>query len=314
MKNKDNLMTSNPWVTYNNGNYRVFLNTETGTKIRTNNLDSLIPTHPESMDVKITNSCNMMCKQCHEASTPNGKHGDILNAKFLETLLPYTELAIGGGNPLAHPDLEEFLYKCKDLKLIPSMTVHQKHFLENVELLKHYKNEGLIYGLGVSVVSVTEELIKTLKEFPTAVCHIIAGIADENIITKLAHNDLKVLILGYKQFRRGKDLYEIEEDNIRFLIQFLYDALPEIIKDEWFNTVCFDNLAIKQLNVKRLMSEEEWQEFYMGDDGTHTFYIDLVNQRYALSSTAEETFPLEDDVTTMFQHIRKIHDSMEAPI
>lgn len=34
------------------------------------------------------------------------------------------------------------------------------------------------------------------------------------------------------------------------------------------------------------MTDEEWNEFYMGDDGTMTYYIDMVERKFARSSTA----------------------------
>lgn len=256
----------------------------------------------------------IVVSNCHEASTPNGKHGDIMNAKFIETLLPYTELAIGGGNPLEHPDLEMFLRKCKSLKLIPSMTVHQDDFMNNLEFLRMLRDEELIWGIGVSVSYVTDELIEALHEFPNAVCHIIAGIATEAVINKLAHNDLKVLILGYKVFRRGEALYERDSTNIDFLIQYMYDILPDMINNGWFNTVSFDNLAIEQLKPSRLLTKEQYDEFYMGDDGDFTLYVDLVNNEFAVSSTATERFPVTDNIKDMFDKVREVsgHDTTEA--
>ena len=71
---------------------------------------------------------NILVSNCHENSTLYGKHGNLFDHKWLDTLHPYCELAIGGGNPLAHPQLEEFLLICKEKKAIPSMTVNQIHF------------------------------------------------------------------------------------------------------------------------------------------------------------------------------------------
>lgn len=302
------------WVKYHNGNYDVYIDLDTGTKIRKNELDNLTPSHPESMDIKITNRCKHGCVMCHENSTKDGLHGDILNAKFIETLLPYTELAIGGGNPLEHPDLELFLRKCKMLKLIPSMTVHQDDFMNNLEFLRMLRDEELIWGIGVSVSYVTDELIEALHEFPNAVCHIIAGIATETVINKLANNNLKVLILGYKVFRRGEALYERDSTNIDFLIQYMYDVLPDMVNNGWFNTVSFDNLAIEQLKPSRLLTKEQYDEFYMGDDGSHTMYVDLVNNEFAVSSTATERFPVMDNIKDMFDKVREVsgHDTTEA--
>ena len=116
---------------YKNGNYTVTI-LQDGTKIRYNELDFFNPEKPESMDVKITNRCNIGCPMCHENSTCDGKHGDIMNLPFFDTLLPYTEIAIGGGNPLSHPDFIPFLEKLKERNLISNMTINQIHFMEQV--------------------------------------------------------------------------------------------------------------------------------------------------------------------------------------
>lgn len=298
------------WVSYQNGNYTVHINTMNGTKIRKNDLDYFEPEWPESMDIKLTNACRHNCSMCHENSTPDGKHADILNAKFIETLNPYTELALGGGNPLEHPDLETFLYKCKDLKLIPSMTVHQSDFMENLDLFRRYRDEKLLYGIGVSVSYVTDELIEALQEFPNAVCHVIAGIASEQIMSRLAHNNLKILILGYKIFRRGEDLYSKDKTNIENKIKYMHDILPVMIDKCWFNTISFDNLAIEQLKPARLMSEEDYSEFYMGDDGQHTMFLDLVKNEFTVSSTWNERYPITDSIVDMFKKVKEVsrHD------
>ena len=98
------------WFCYENGNYTVSFCENDGTKIRENKLDFFEPAFAENCDVKITDKCDGGCEFCYENCIPNGKHGDILNHKFLDTLHPYTELAING-NDLSHPDLTIFLAK-----------------------------------------------------------------------------------------------------------------------------------------------------------------------------------------------------------
>ena len=46
----------------------------------------------------------------------------------------------------------------------------------------------------------------------------------------------------------------------------------------------FDNLALKQLNIKQYLTDEEWDRFYCGTDGAFTMYIDAVKQEYAPTS------------------------------
>lgn len=284
---------------YQNGNYQVTI-FDDGTKIRENDFDWFTPEYPESMDIKITNFCDRGCPWCHENSAPDGTHGDILNSKFIDTLHPYTELAIGGGNPLSHPDLVPFLLKCKTLKLIPSMTVNQEHFIKEFDLIQKLAEQKLIYGIGVSLTGVNDDLIQKLQALPNSVLHVIAGVVPVEDLKRLYDYDLKLLILGYKVFRRGKDYYS---DSVAKRKKNLYALLPELIKH--FQVVSFDNLAVCQLDVKRLMTDKEWKEFYMGNDGQFTMYIDLVKREFAKSSTATERYPLLDDIKPMFKKVRR---------
>lgn len=292
------------FVRYQNGNYVVTLDLATGTKIRENDLDFFRADFPESMDIKICNKCDLGCPMCHENSTPDGTCGDIMSESFIDKLHPYTELAIGGGNPLEHPSLVPFLEKCQRLNFIPSMTVNQVHFMKYKNFLKALVDKKLIYGLGISLVSVTDEFIKAVKEFPNAVIHVINGIVIPSQLELLANKGFKILILGYKEFRRGKDMYEKQGNVIEEVKTSLYGLLPKIIEENWFEVVSFDNLAIKQLDAQRLMSAEDWDQFYMGDDGSATLFVDMVNREFAKSSTSTERYPIEDDIVTMFEKIR----------
>ena len=287
-----------------NGNYIMQLWSD-GTKIRFNNEDYFEPENVESIDLKITNKCNMGCGMCHENSTPNGKHGDILNIPFIDTMFPYSEVAIGGGNPLTHPDLIEFLEHLKERKIIASMTVNQVHFMQNIDLLKELTDNKLIYGLGISYIGGRHEnCIEAIKQFPNAVVHVINGIVHMDSLEELANNDLKILVLGYKEFRRGKALYDECSSEIDSLKSQFYDMLPKIVNDGWFKCISFDNLAIKQLEPKRLMSEKDYKEFYMGDDGEFTMYVDAVNRQFAKSSISTERYDLMDDIADMFKVIK----------
>lgn len=290
------------WKKYINGNYVVKFNTENGTKIRETEDDDFIAEFPENMDVKITNQCDMGCPMCHENSTVDGLHGDILNPNFINTLRPYTEMAIGGGNPLAHPDLIPFLEKLKDKKVVANMTVNQVHFEKSQGVIRKLVDDELINGLGVSLVNANDKFVELIKQYPSAVIHVINGILRPSDVEALKDNNLKLLILGYKQFRRGVEWYNTDHENIVVKKNWLYEELGELVNK--FNVVSFDNLAIEQLEVSRLMSKDEWNEFFMGEDGNYTMYIDLVKQQFARCSIAEVRYDLLDDVVDMFNVIR----------
>ncbi len=288
---------------YKNGNYNVTI-FDDGTKIRENKEDYFEASFPECMDIKITNFCDMGCKYCHENSSVKGEHGEILNAEFIDTLRPFTELAIGGGNPLSHPDLMEFLKKLKEKKIIANMTVNQTHFQLHQNVINDLietKND-LIKGLGISLTNPSDEFIEQVKQYPNAVIHVIAGVVTLEQLEKLSNNGLKILILGYKEFRRGEEYYQEYSDTVNKNIEELKEALPMLI--EKFKVVSFDNLAIEQLAVKNLMSEEDWNEFYMGDDGQFTMYIDMVNKQFARSSTSRTRYDLLPSIDEMFKVVK----------
>lgn len=294
------------WKKYKNGNYTVSINLANGTKIRENDLDNLTPAFAENCDCKITDRCDGGCEFCYEGCTPNGKHGDILNPKFLDTLHPYTELAING-NDLSHPDLIPFLEKLKEKNIITNMTVNQIHFERKQAFIKELIDNKLIYGLGVSLKEPTEEFIKLVKQYPNAVIHTINGVTTLEDYKALANHNLKILILGYKELQRGIKYMDDHFIPIKQAQASLYGALKTMIDEGWFNVVSFDNLAIAQLDVKRLLNTEEWDEFYMGDDSEYTFYLDLVDQKFSKNSIAPENerYNLLDSVDAMFEKIRK---------
>lgn len=289
---------------YKNGNFVTTILSD-GTKIRETKDDEFIPSFAENMDVKICNYCDMGCKFCHEGSTINGKFGNILNEKFIDTLHPYQEIAIGGGDATSHPDLIPFLQKLKERKVITNMTVNQIHFEKKQELIKKLVDEKLIYGLGVSLVNPTKHFIELIKQYPNAVIHVINGVLKPSDIKALENNNLKMLILGYKHLRRGNEYFEEEQKDIEVKQQWLYENLEDIIQK--FKVVSFDNLAIEQLDVKRLLTQEEWDEFYMGDDGKVTYYVDMVERKFAQSSTApfDKRYDLLDSVDDMFKVITR---------
>lgn len=284
---------------YKNGNYNVVIFND-GTKIRETKENKFVAKFPECMDIKITNYCEMKCPYCHEASSTEGKHGDILNIEFINTLRPYTELAIGGGNPLSHPDLLEFLKILKEKNIIANMTINQKQFEENEKDIYYLVEEGLIKGLGVSLVNPTDDFIKKISKYPNAVIHVINGVVKLEHLKKMYDKNLKILILGYKQFRKGNDFYSEAVETNKALMKF---KIAEILNH--FKVVSFDNLAIEQLQVKNLMTEEEWNDFYMGDDGQFTMYIDMVNKEFARSSISTKRYKLLSNIDDMFRIIKE---------
>lgn len=276
--------------TYKNGNYKVII-FDDGTKIRFNKEDSLIPDFPESMDMKISNYCPFNCPMCHEKSSENGEYGKILHHPFIKTLHKGTELALGGGAVTYHPDLIPFLEELKEQGVIPSITINQREWERSK--IDYLINNKLIYGLGVSFNSMgmLEGSWDEILSYPNAVVHLIAGYHNKEVFEFFAEKGAKILILGYKNWGRGQQYLEKNIDSIMKRIEDVKQMLPMLFTK--CKVVSFDNLSIKQLDLKSIVGETKWKEFYMGDDGQYTMYVDMVKQECAKSSTSPDRFPLE---------------------
>lgn len=287
--------------TYENGNYIVQIY-DNGTKVRVNLEDKLIPEFPESIDMKISNRCNMLCPYCHERSTPDGELAN-LNHPILDSIKPYTELALGGGNIFEHPLLHSFLERMHNRNVICNITVHLVHFEQYYGLIKYYTDYNLVHGVGISINDdITEEQIKLIKTIPNAVVHVIAGIVKYSTLMKLAYHNIKLLILGYKTYGRGENYFSQLSSEIKEKIDYLSKHMNEL--RDWFPIISFDNLAIIQLHLQNIVEKELWEKTYMGDDGQFTMYIDLVKEEYAKSSVSPR-MPIrtETNIINLFNNI-----------
>ena len=298
------------WYQYWNGNGYCEINKKNGTMITTVLTDEEFkPDFPLNIDMNISTVCINGCSFCYEGCSANGKHADIkkyINNKnsFLYSIHEGTELALNGNEPL-HPDLKLLLEFCKERNILANLTVNENTLLKHKTILNKWLKSGLIHGIGISPTTYSSKMIQFCKSHPTAVIHTIAGITEIEQFKKLSDKNLKILILGYKEFGRGISYMKSSEKDVIWNSIYLKEDLKNLIPK--FKLVSFDNLAIKQLDVKSMLSEKEWAKFYRGDDGHHTFYIDLVEEKFAKNSIQprEERQDLLDNVSTMLKIIQE---------
>lgn len=285
---------------YQNGNTKVTILTD-GTKIREfDDNEPIKIIHPESLDIKITNYCDMNCPYCHEKSTIEGSHADL--NKLLEIIKPLpagVELAIGGGNPLSHPDLLFFLNELKNKNIIANITVNQGHLSKYKSLIIDLIKKDLVKGVGISITNNNFSIVKELMNISNnIVLHLIIGVHDVDIMPELlALGNIKILLLGYKDFGRGIKFHsEIVDTKIN-------DWNKSINKYFGKCLLAFDNLAIEQLKLRRFFNNKSWNNFYMGNDFTFTMYIDAVNQVYAPTSRSDKRISFNE--LTLLEYFSK---------
>lgn len=291
-------------MTYKNGNTLVSIDKRTGTKIRyIPDNQKPMPEFPESIDLAITNMCEMGCEMCYSQSTKDGLHAD-LNHPLLDTLHEGTELAIGGGNPMAHPHLVEFLQRMKDKGVLCNMTVHWNVFNTRYEELNDLLKKKLLHGLGVSINEIVPcEVLNRLEGMKTTVIHSILGVCDEVIFRHSMNRDLNILLLGYKTIGRGDAYFRAHESEIARNAVWVKQNLPLFV--ESYKAVSFDNLAISQLALQKQLNEEHYNQIFMGEDGSFTMYIDLVEEKFAPSSIHYPRKINANSIDELFKQVRR---------
>lgn len=285
---------------YKNGNVDVTLLND-GTRILFTEDDYFNFERPLSMDIKITNSCDRCCPFCHENSIPNGRHSNI-NLPFWDSIKPYTEVALGGGNVFEYPYLEELLTKLKNNNVIANITVNAAHYRLNEDKLDDFYNRELIKRVGVSVTS--EEDLNCLfgtfiKRY--AIIHVINGLFNPTIHDAIKSRHCNLLILGYKDFRRGESFHK--SNDLSLNMKWLSNNFNNIVKG--YKNVSLDNLAVKQ--IPQVKNISNWEYLYHGEDGreTGTFYIDAVNEEFALSSINTTRYPIKNTIKEMFDIVKE---------
>ena len=229
--------------------------------------------YPLSIDLKITNYCETGCPWCHESSTLLGKHSDPdLLLKKLSGLPRNTEIALGGGNPLRHPELSKIIKGLQDFGYIVNMTVRDK----DIQV-----PEG-ITGLGISVtpgISPKEYLGKIDKK-ENLVAHMILGINTKSDYSEVKKYFSRILWLGFKDWGRNKNS----------ILPDLSEIRKEIVRDLYYgrNVLAFDNLGLHQLELKSAFLKSEWENFYLGPEFTSSMYIDAVSGKFAGYSTSPD--------------------------
>lgn len=101
---------------------------------------------PELADISISNYCTNNCSYCYRDSDQKGKFMPLSDYKQVLKELTHEEygsifqVALGGGEPLLHPDFNEIIRTTReDYGIIPNYTTCGKFFTpENLEITRKY--------------------------------------------------------------------------------------------------------------------------------------------------------------------------------
>lgn len=292
---------------FRNGNYW-FSSSYDGSRARFKTEEGkCVPLYPELIDLKVTNQCDHMCPFCYMDASPDGKHADFnqlrLTINNLTKEYGYTrykrkiEFAIGGGNILCYPDLEELFKLLKEKGHIINTTVKASDYKRITEeenftkLFSEYVN-----GIGVSVCNDEDfEILTKLgvyndwntgKPHFNVTVHLIPEMLGVNktrkyVVELRKYGFFYFLFLGYKTNGRGKNVNHKT---------FANDELTDL----FYNIYCI-SIDTTFANRYRSWLEKNWntEDTVTYTEGEYSMYIDGVeNVAYKSSYDLSTPYPL----------------------
>lgn len=280
------------------GNFWTLFDSINGTKVRLSfngsfNADK--SEAPELVDLKITDYCNKGCRYCYQGSTPKGEHATLQNIQRIAYSLKELgvfEVALGGGEPTQHPDLEHIIEFFTYHGIIVNLTTRNEDWVvNNISKLK-----GKIGAIGLSVDS-SDRLIERFSKLKVAdpdlnfagpnslkvTAQVVVGSCSqyelENILTICYTFNINVLLLGWKNTHRGKNGPDYEINLPHILNKFYRNK-------QWRGpSISFDTVLV---NTYFAWLQKHSKEYYFTTtEGAHSMYIDAVKQTIHCSSYDE---------------------------
>ncbi|MBT5305187.1 MAG: radical SAM protein [Candidatus Scalindua sp.] len=138
-------------------NYNFIASQETGMTFRwgeTFDDNPLYAPVPELADISISNHCTKKCSFCYRDSNPNNSFISVSDYKYILDSLNHPlygnvfQVAIGGGEPLEHPDFLELIRLTREYNIVPNFTTNGEHLSD--EIADVIKSE--IGAVAVSVI------------------------------------------------------------------------------------------------------------------------------------------------------------------
>ena len=190
---------------------------------------------PELADISISNHCTKGCDYCYRDSGDNASFMSIEDYEYILNELQHPkwgnvfQIAIGGGEPLEHPQLKQIIEATVSINIIPNLTTNGIHL--NGEYASFFK--GKVGAVALSVTDIQaldiDKVRILLKESVRTNIHYV--LSNNNIsqavdILRGKYNEIlsglnSIIFLTYKPHGRGSmtDILKINDNLKNFIKQ-----------------------------------------------------------------------------------------------
>jgi hypothetical protein len=204
-------------VARRDGDHWVLFSRHDGTKIRMSFADDPQPyTHasaPELVDMKITDRCSKGCSYCYQDSKPDGQHaeaGEVRGWLYSLAQIKVFEVALGGGDPVLHPEFFEFVKLAKRLGIVPNFSTRQTGWLREGDSKKAVEESCGRVGFSIDSRDDADRVMAEVvtSGFPRdkVSFHFVMGGSYRcaEVLSAASYWRVPVVLLGYKHAGRAK--------------------------------------------------------------------------------------------------------------
>lgn len=298
----------------------VFFDPHRGTKIHLFdepiNFDTYIAAAPELVDIKLTDWCDLACKFCYQDSTKKGLHAPLSAIKGIIDDLAAAgvfEVALGGGEPMAHPNFGEILDYCKTKHIRPNFTTRNYKALTTPEFKTYAQKCGSV-GISIATPNDVADLMQYHDQMTVYNCSLQVAMgaqSAEDFASMLALIDdanhfSGMILLGYKDTGRGHRAkgnrwYGPDRvdgaDPIEMYKAFL---AARKAKHQWGYGMPLSMDTEMVRSTEGLLAKHGVNaKLYMKNEGRVSCYIDAVTMRIAPSSYCDEKLYRDYNFNTM---------------
>ena len=285
------------------GDYHFLADKETGMTFRWGRLLDDNPTFapiPELADISISNRCTKGCDYCYRASTPEGvlmtleDYCDVLDSMNSPEHGNVFQVALGGGEPLEHPDFYAIIDETVKRGIVPNFTTNGRMLTADT----FERLNGKVGAMAISIsrieeVSLYGDLLKNRNGIRVNLHYILSRNSVEQAIEiiKGKYNELlsdvnAIVFLTYKPAGRGKDANILRAGDI------LNTFLQEMRTPKAACKIGFDACFVPML-LRNTQGLDDYVDFCEGG-----FFSVYVNERKEVSpcsfSDGKDSFSLND--------------------
>ena len=280
------------------GDWWVLFNWDTGAKIRLSFADDPAPykrsAYPELVDLKITNYCTGGCVWCYQDSHVRGTHADYSDLYcWIASLakLGVFEIALGGGEPMDHPNFATLVREIREYGIVPSFTTHKIDWLgipkQVMQIIPYIGRFACSVTHPNNVMQLAAALVLSgVPSYKASVQHVVGTVGAwrfYEILRAAAECNLNITLLGYKRVGRGQ-AYLPDDDAARWLeiVQRVKRECPAL-------TVSIDTELARQYQ-DQLKDAGVSDILYTTQEGKFSMYIDAVGLQVGPSSYDPDRF------------------------